>query len=244
MTVTIRRVFRPKRKAGERANLTLEKISAASFDVLEETGLDDFSARLVAKKLGVSPAAIYAHFEGGLKGLKQGLVFVTLRSVARPYGPGDTPAGYLRELFLRMLKAVHGKQALAQLIALELSKDHLICPVFLERLLSVALGAGKPPANPARALDLALAALLGMIMVEGETTSDDKAAKAARQYSSRITGFPPSEFPTLLATRNEMMLQIKRRLVPVPAHLAKTAGWYAEPIIAALDLTGGAVEAN
>jgi hypothetical protein len=83
------------------------------------------------------------------------MVHVTLCDVARPYGPNDSPAGYIRDLFLRLLKAIHGKQPLAQLIAVELSKDHLVCPVFTERLFSVALGSGKVTPNPARALDLA-----------------------------------------------------------------------------------------
>ena len=92
--------------------------------------------------------------------MKSAMVYVTLSDVARPYGPKNSPASYVRDLFLRLLKAIHGKQPLAQLIALELSTDHLICPVFAERLLSVALGSAKVVPNPDRALDLVLAMLL------------------------------------------------------------------------------------
>ena len=207
-------------------------------------GLHEVSARLVAKRLGVSPAAIYAHFDGGLAGLKQALVFIVLRDVARPYGPNDSPAGYLRDIFLRMLTAVSRKQALAELIALELSRDNLVCPVFLERLLSAALGTGKPPANPARVLDLALAALLGMIMVEGETSTGDRAKALSDSYVTRVKALPSSEAPTLLAAKQDLMLQIKRRMVPAPALLAKTALWHVEPVIAALKLDQGASGLN
>jgi TetR/AcrR family transcriptional regulator, tetracycline repressor protein len=242
MAIIIRR--RPRRKPGERADLSMGKIAAAAFDVLEKAGLEEFSARLVAKRLGVSPAAIYAHFDGGLAGLKQALVFIILRDVARPYGPNDSPAGYLRDIFLRMLKAVNGKQALAELIALELSRDNLICPVFLERLLSASLGAGKLPPNPAQALDLVLASLLGMIMVEGETNAGDRIGQLSRSYIARVKALAPSEVPTLLATKSDLMLQIKRRMVPVEALLTKTALRYVEPVIAALKLERRATGPN
>ena len=242
MAITIRR--RPRRKPGERADLSMAKITAAAFDVLEMAGLHEFSARLVAKRLGVSPAAIYAHFDGGLAGLKQALVFIVLRDVARPYGPNNLPAGYLRDIFLRMLKAVNRKQALAELIALELSRDNLVCPIFLERLLSAALGAGKAPPNLARVLDLVLASLLGMIMVEGETNAGDRVKALSGSYVPRVKALPSSEVPTLLAAKEDLMLQIKRRMVPAPALLTKTALWYAEPVIAALKLDLGASGLN
>ena len=239
MAAITRRVARARRKPGERANLSRAKIVAAALDVLEARGLETFSARLVAKKLRVSPAAIYAHFEGGLAGLKSAMVHVTLFDVARPYGPKDSPAGYVRDLFLRLLKAIHGKQPLAQLIALELSTDHLICPVFAERLLSVALGSDKGVPNPARALDLVLAMLLGMIMVEGETSTAGETAALSRSLSTRVKAHPPNEVPTLLANRDDLALQIRRRLVESPTLLVRTAHWYAEPVIAALELKEG-----
>ena len=43
MAITIRR--RPRRKPGERANLSMAKITAAAFDVLEMASLHEFSAR-------------------------------------------------------------------------------------------------------------------------------------------------------------------------------------------------------
>jgi TetR/AcrR family transcriptional regulator, tetracycline repressor protein len=240
MPVTIRRIVRPRRKPGERANLSLEKILVAALDVLDATGLQDFSARTVAKKLGVSPAAIYAHFEGGLGGLKAAMVDVTLRDVARPYGPNDTPAGYVRDIFLRLLKAIHGKRPLAQLVAVELSADYLVCPIFVERLLAAALGSGKSTPNPARALDLVLAMLLGMIMVEAEVPVERGPVIRASNFSSRMKTLPPNEVPTLLANRVDLTGQIGRRLVSSPKILLRTVHWYAEPVIAALELKEGA----
>ncbi len=61
--------------------------------------------------------------------------------------------------------------------------DCLVCPIFVERVLSVALGSGKVVSNPARALDLVLAVLLGMIMVEGEIHTAGKSAASSRKFS-------------------------------------------------------------
>jgi AcrR family transcriptional regulator len=213
------------------------------LDVLDETGLENFSARQVAKKLRVSPAAVFAHCEGSLAGLKGAMVNAVLRDVARPYGPDDSPAGYVRDLFLSLLNAIHSKQPLAQLIAIELSTDPLVCPIFVERVLSVALGSGKVVSNPARALDLVLAMLLGMIMMEGETHTAGRSAGLSRRFSNRAKAYPSNEVPTLLANRDDLALQIRRRLVASSTLLVRTAHWYAEPVIAALKLKGGAGEA-
>ena len=233
MAVTIRR--RPRRKPGQRANLTIEKITAAAFDVLRTKGLDEFSARLVAKQLGVSPAAIYVHFDGGFTGLKRHLASAALLKVSRPYGPTDSPADYLRDIFVRTLRAIRRNQGLALLIALELSTDQLVCPIFLERLFAAALGVAKPPPNKARVLDLVLAALLGMIVVEGETPEDHKVSNLSGRYSTRIKAYPPNEVPTLLATSGELVMQIGRRLIPNAALEAESALRYAEPVIATLE---------
>ena len=235
MALTTRRIARPKRGPGERANITIEKIAAAAFDVLEKSGLDDFSARLVAKKLGVTPAAVYGHFDGGFAGLKRHLVISALLTISRPYGPTDTPAGYLRDLFVRTLQEVRRKQGLAHLIALELSRDQLVSPIFLERLFSAALGIGKPPPNKARVLDLALGALLGMIMVEGEIPSDQILSKTNRNFLARIKAQPANDVPTLLATSTELAIQVAARLVPKSDLAAKSALRYAEPLIATLE---------
>ena len=158
------------------------------------------------------------------------------RSYRRQQLPEEV-AGYIRELFLRLLKAIHRKQSLAQLIALELSADYLVCPIFTERLLSAALAGGKKDApNPARVLDLALAMLLGMILVEGETPVADRAASPAHAFSTRVKTYPPDDFPALLASRTELTLQLQRRLVDIPILVTKAAHWYAEPLIAALKL--------
>ena len=106
------------------------------------------------------------------------------------------------------------------------------------------MAAGKAPPNLARVLDLVLASLLGMIMVEGETNAGDRVKALSGSYVPRVKALPSSEVPTLLAAKEDLMLQIKRRMVPAPALLTKTALWYAEPVIAALKFDLGASGLN
>jgi TetR/AcrR family tetracycline transcriptional repressor len=226
---------KPARKPGSRANLTIEKIVDAAFAVLDKHGLQDFSARLVAKKLGVSPGAIYAHLEGGLGELKARMVDVTLAGVVRPYRRRDTSAVYLRDLLLELLKAINGKQPLAQLVALELSADYLVCPIFIESLLRVPLIGAKGKIPPAYRLDLAVTVILGMIMVEAETHRDQISHKLSYAFVRRVRTYPPDKFPKLLANSGALMLQIKRRLVPAEVLLRSATIQYTRAVLAALE---------
>jgi TetR/AcrR family tetracycline transcriptional repressor len=236
MVLTITRKKRPRRKAGERANLTAEKITGAALEVLDRDGLENFSGRAVAKLLGVTPAAIYAHVKGGLAEIKARMVQETLAEAVAPYTPADTPARYMRELFLNVLKAVHGKQPIAQLVAIELSADYLVCPMLIDRLLAVCLSGSKGALAPAKILDLAMAMLVGMVMIEAETTRDERTLNLSRAFLRRVRALPPHEIPTLSAHVTELLMQIKRRLTPAEVILRGTAHWYCEPVIAALQL--------
>jgi AcrR family transcriptional regulator len=229
---------KPARKPGQRAELTVDGIVEAGFAVLEEHGLQDFSARLVAKTLGVSPGAIYAHFKGGLGQLKRRMVFVTLAGTVRPYRRRDTQATYLRDILLELLRATNCKQPLAQLIALELSADYLVCPPFIEGLLRTPVIGGRGRVSPARRLDVAMTVVLGMIMVEAESRRDGISKNLSDSLIHRVRAYPPDAAPKLLANSTELMLQIRRRLIPTDAHLRRTAIRYAGALLAALATEG------
>jgi AcrR family transcriptional regulator len=229
---------KPARKPGQRADLTIQDIVEAGFAVLKEHGLQDFSARLVAKKLGVSPGAIYAHLKGGLGELKARMVWATLAGAIRPYRRRDTPASYLRDLLLELLKAINGEQSLAQLIALELSADYLVCPIFIEGLLRAPVIGARGVTSPARRLDVAMTVILGMIMVEAETRREGISKSLSNALTRRVRAYPPDAAPKLLAHSTELALQIMRRLNPTEAHLRRTAARYAGALLAALAAEG------
>lgn len=235
MPVTIRRVKRPARGRGERANLTPKQVVEAAMATLEEAGLEKFSGRDVAKKLRVSNAAIYAHIEGGLGGLKKRIVDGVLSGVARPYRPKENPASYLRDVVHRLLAAIRGRQALAHLIGLELATDYLVSPQFAERLLSL-VEEEKRQRSTADRFDLAIAMLIGMIMVEATTPRDQDANRQMPTLMRRLKALPPDEVTALLTHGTELMLQAKRRSLTQDALVQKVADRYAAALIASLGL--------
>jgi hypothetical protein len=162
------------------------------------------------------------------------MVHATLVGALRPYRRRDTPTAYLRDLLLALLKAINGKQSLAQLIALELAADYLICPIFIERLLGVPPIGFRGAISPARRLDLAMTIILGMILVEAETRREGISRDLSNAVVARIRTYPPDKFPRLLANSRELALQMKRRLMPTESHLRLRADQYSRAILAAL----------
>lgn len=183
----ITKKVKPKRKPGERANLSREAIVEAGLSLLEAEGADGFTARALAKKLGVFPGAVLTPF-GSFAALRSPMAAKALEGVALPFAPGATPAGYIRELFRRMLGAVIGRGAVADLAVLSLVENRLTAPLLLERLSAALLAGGvQRDALPA-ALDLVFAQLLGMVLVETGFKSIDAAD---------VCALPPGEFPTI-----------------------------------------------
>jgi AcrR family transcriptional regulator len=223
------------RGPGQRANLTMKAIVEAALSTLQENGLEQFSARLVSKKLKVTSGAIYAHLDDGLADLKVRMARATLMKGLRPYRRTDTPKAYLQQLLLGLLKSINGKRPLAQLVCVELSADYLVCAEFIECLFQVPLIGGRGVGRyPARRLDLAMAVIIGMLMVEGETSHHGGSKAVAYSLRKRIEGYPAQLFPRIRANSSELMVQILRRLRPNEDSLSQAAARYAQAILSIL----------
>jgi len=80
--------------------------------------------------------------------------------------------------------------------------------------------------------------ILGMVMVEGETRREDRSRRLSDAFIRRVRSYSPNEFPKLLANSTELMLQIRRRLMPTEGYLRFTATGYVQAILAALETAG------
>lgn len=225
----------PPRKPGERAQLSPEKIVDAALVVLEEMGLGAFSARAVAMRLKVSSAAIYMHFDDGQE-LKTAMARQVLSGVARPYRPDDSPTSYLQSLALRLLTELRRKQATAQLVALELAADYLVCPEFTERLLSVLMTGSRRDLTASQRLDIGVATFVGMALVEAGAVRGSITDRFARRFKPRVVELGADLFPVLSGHSDGLMMQIKGRLVPADALLRDVAKRHMEPVISVLAL--------
>ena len=108
----------PKRKPGSRAGLTRPSILAVATELLEAEGADKFSLRLVAKKLGVAPAVIHAHFKDGLGEVMREIARSFLDDLAPPYKPQQDPKEYMRDRFRSALKAFRESPTLGRLVTI------------------------------------------------------------------------------------------------------------------------------
>ena len=102
-----------KRKAGTRAGLTKPAIAAAAAKLIESVGANRFSLRKLAKALAVGPTTIHFHFEGGVGSVSSAVAQQALAGVTRPFKPKEEPAGYLGELLLKILEALHARPTVA-----------------------------------------------------------------------------------------------------------------------------------
>ena len=133
-----------KRKAGTRAGLTKPAIVAAAAKLIESVGANGFSLRKLAKALGVGPTTVHFHFEGGVGSVFSAVAQQALAGVTRPFKPKEEPAGYLGELLLKILEALHARPTVAKLVVIQLSSNPVLDPLLAERLLLALAALGVP----------------------------------------------------------------------------------------------------
>ncbi len=160
----------PKRTRGQRAGLSREQIIEAGLTLLETNGIEGFTARRIAAKLGVHPQAVLARFES-VYDLRTAIAAKTLEDVAPPFAPGETSADYIRRLFRDILLAFHKRGSVASLAYLTLVSDRMAAPLLLERLAAALCAAGIEKPALRGALDLVYAHLIGMLAVEAGSKS-------------------------------------------------------------------------
>jgi AcrR family transcriptional regulator len=221
----------PKRLAGERAGLSRVAILAAAAELLEAEGDDGFSLRKLAKVVGVVPTTIHAHFKGGLDELQTQLAATALADVARPYKPQEPPEDYLRELFLKVLAALHGRPHLARIVVFELSTNPVLVPHLAERLLVCLAELGLGKEDLPYALRRALGAIQEMILIESMRSNPPIQKKAAKDLGKNIAVLSPTEFPNLVELIEQLQSETVNAATQAPS--ADVAGLYVDRLMGA-----------
>src|SRR5208337_2167604 len=67
-----------------------------------------------------------------------------LAGVTRPFKPKEEPAGYLGELLLKILEALHARPVVAKLVVIQLSSNPVLDPLLAERVLLALAALGVP----------------------------------------------------------------------------------------------------
>ncbi len=154
-----------KRKAGARAGLSKAEIIAAATKLLVSAGPENFSIRLLAKKLKVGPTTIHHHFKGGKGVLTAEIARAALTELVTPYDPQADPKEVLRKLFRRALDSYQQRPVLGRFVVINLTDDPLFSPVFAERL-AAAIMALSNSDNLAWGMDLVIGRFGSLIFSE------------------------------------------------------------------------------
>ena len=221
-----------KRKAGTRAGLTKAAIAAAAAKQVEAPEAGGLSLRELAKAMGVAPTTIHAHFKGGVSEVIAALAASALTDVTRPYKPKEEAANYLRDMFLRILKALHGRPTVAKFVVLQLSYDPMLVPLLTERLLLSLTELGVPNASLPQMFHRSLGAIFEMILTESARSKPAAQKQASIQMNKAIAALSPTEFPNLTMLREALVAETATGTAPSPT--ADVAARYVNRLISGL----------
>ena len=99
----------------------------------------------------------------------------------RPFKPQEEPAGYLGELLLKILKALHARPVVAKLVVLQLSSNPILDPLLAERLLLALAALDVPTEARPTMFQRAMGVILEMILIESGRSSAAEQKEASAQ---------------------------------------------------------------
>jgi AcrR family transcriptional regulator len=157
---------RKSHRKPKRGELTREMVVSTALDCLDRLGLERFSAREVARAIGVFPTALRWHVSGGRNGL--------LAEAAALAMSGVTPEGdaaldwraWLRMLFHRYREAMHRHPNAAALLGAQLVSNGGVPVALVEGVLTALEAAGFRDAALRDAYNAVIAAMVGFTTLE------------------------------------------------------------------------------
>src|ERR1700744_4226621 len=155
-------VLKKKRKRGQRAGLTRDKIRDASLKVWMEKPAEDFSLNDVARALDVFPVTIRSHYKGGRGEILDEIARDILIGIAPPFTSKNDPKAYLSAVFSEAATIARKSPSLLRELAFRLADRPLLSPQFAERICAI-LADLAPEADAAWGLKLVINRLSGLL---------------------------------------------------------------------------------
>jgi TetR/AcrR family tetracycline transcriptional repressor len=178
--------------------LSRDRIVEAALRLIDESGLESFSVREVARMLGVYPTALYWHIAGGRNALLAEVASTTLRDVAPPFSVGDDWADWIRTLFHQCRDSLRHHPNVAPLLGAQLVSNAGVDPALVERALSALTEAGFRGERLVDAYNAVIAAMLGYVTLELSPIPVDDPYGWAKELEHKIRNLSPSEYPRLM----------------------------------------------
>src|SRR5208337_1084587 len=117
-----------------------------------------------------------------------------LAGVTRPFKPKEEPAGYLGELLLKILEALHARPVVAKLVVIQLSSNPVLDPLLAERVLLALAALGVPTETRPKMFQRAMGVIFEMILAESGCSS----AAEQKEASAQMATCDDAEFRRLL----------------------------------------------
>lgn len=187
----------PRGTKGASTKLSRESIIVAALQEIDDNGLEAFSLRNLAKRLGVFPTAIAWHVESRSQ-LLADVVALAMADILPPGFPASWQS-YLRTLFQRFREAIRRHPNVAPLIGTQLVANRGVDLDFVERLLATLAHAGFTGPELVGAYNAVIAALVGFTTQEFAPIPTDETKSWQADVRARLRGVQPFTHPILAA---------------------------------------------
>jgi TetR/AcrR family tetracycline transcriptional repressor len=188
-----------KRNEAIRGRLSREAIIASAIALADAEGLDAVTIRRLAQEHGVTPMAMYWHFNDK-DSLLDGLAEHLIETVRLPE-PGDGPWDeQLRAILVAFLAAIRPHPAMAGLALrriLAAEPGLQIAERVLGLLRQAGFAAGKA-AEVGTFLICSVITLVGADPMPGPQAGEER-AQALRDKRARLESLPPTRYPNVIA---------------------------------------------
>jgi TetR/AcrR family transcriptional regulator, tetracycline repressor protein len=193
-----------RRPLSESVGLSRERIVRAALRLIDESGLESFSVREVARLLGVYPTALYWHIAGGRNALLAEVASTTLGDVAPPFAAGDDWTDWIRTLFHQCRDSLRRHPNVAPLLGAQLVSNAGVDPALVERALSALTEAGFRGERLVDAYNAVIAAMLGYVTLELSPVPVDDPYGWGKEFEHKIRNLSSSEYPNLVANLDKL----------------------------------------
>lgn len=199
-----------KRRAGERAGVTMDKIvDAARHLIAREPGV--VNIKLVAAELGVAHGSISEKLRRADTTLEKELTKIFLASILRPHEPGDNWKERIEELFQRSVQEGSASTPIARVVTPWIAQDPLSNSDFSDRLIYIFRDAGLNKSGCAAAYDVVLACLCGLLTVSFPDFQGGASAWSDR-IASGVENMPPQRWPSLHYGGTELVTRARAKV--------------------------------
>lgn len=189
------KITKKRRKGEPDPTLSREAIVQTALAIIDEDGLEAFSLRTLASRLGVYPTAIYWYVPNRNELLAQ--VVTHILSAEAPVRKRRTWQQSLRELFHQFRAAVRAHPNAAPLIGTQIVSNTNMDAAFVEHILAVLARSGLSGSALVAAYNSTIAAIVGFVAQEFAPMPRDDPASWQIAVQERMLAIDRNAYPTL-----------------------------------------------